>query len=92
MGYVIDYQADTAAKKAKNRKRPAAKSTVMLLILLTVLSGFLLPNGKYFLHRILFPGNTAETISALEDMAENLKAGMPFSDAFSSFCFQVISE
>ena len=91
MGYVIDYQAGPAVRKSNRRRHSAVRMAVVLLILLAVIPGFLLYDGEYTLQRILFPGNTAVTVSALENMAENLKEGVSFSDAFHCFCLRVLT-
>lgn len=89
MGYRIDYHTVAKERKSDNRRHPFLILTVCLLAVL--LLNTVLKTQKVMLLRILFPGDAALTMASLDNMLTQLKAGMPFVDAFQTFCEQVIA-
>ncbi len=89
MGYRIDYQSVSKAKKAKKRHLPFWILSACLLAVL--LLNTVLKDQRSMLIKLLFPGDAAVTMASLENMLTQLKAGAPFQDALLVFCRQVIA-
>ncbi len=89
MGYRIDYQSVGKAKKQKKRHHPVL--IVSFCLLTVLLLNTVLKDQRALLLKIIFPGDAAITVSSLENMLAQLKAGAPFQDALLVFCRQVIA-
>ena len=89
MAYRIDYQSVSKAKKAKKRRYPILILSICLLALL--LFNTVLKDQRAMLLRIIFPGDAAITMTSLDNMLTQLKAGAPFQEAMLAFCQQVIA-
>ena len=89
MGYRIDYQSVGKAKKQKKRHHPVL--IVSFCLLAVLLLNTVLKDQRALLLKIIFPGDAAITVSSLENMLAQLKAGAPFQDALLVFCRQVIA-
>ena len=87
MGYRIDYQSVSEAKKTAKRHYPALILFACLAALL-ILNTALKDLRAVFL-KIIFPGDLEVTAASLETMLHQLKSGTPFSDALLVFCQQV---
>lgn len=88
MGYRIDYQSVSKAKKEEKGHHPfwiLCACLFAVLLLNTVLK-----DQRSMLLNLLFPGDTAGTMASLENMLTQLKAGASFPDALLVFCQQVI--
>lgn len=89
MAYRIDYLSVSKAKKAKKRRYPILILSICLFALL--LFNTILKDQRAMLLRIIFPGDTAVTMTSLDNMLTQLKAGAPFQEALLVFCQQVIA-
>ncbi|MDO5545636.1 MAG: hypothetical protein Q4F81_07420 [Eubacteriales bacterium] len=89
MGYRIEYQTVSTAKKPGKRHHPLLIFSLCLLAVL--LLNTVLKDQRTFLLKILFPGDAAVTMTSLDNMLAQLEAGMPFTDALQTFCRQVIT-
>lgn len=89
MGYRIDYQSVSKAKKAEKRHLPFWILSACLLSAL--LLNTVLKDQRSMLIKLLFSGDAAVTMASLENMLTQLKAGAPFQDALLVFCQQVIA-
>lgn len=91
MGYRIDYPPVRNVRRAEKRKVPLFALTAILLILLSLLVNTCWPDGRRMLLSFLIPGDAAVTVSALETMAGELKAGQSLAEAFREFCLRVMA-
>lgn len=90
MGYRIDYQTTSKFLYPRRRGISGLAVSVAVVILIALLVNVCFPQARGFLQGILFPEGTAVTVSALEEMAWDLKNGQPFKQSFMDFCLQVI--
>lgn len=90
MSYRVEYTPQT-------RGAPAEKSGSVLVILMT-LTVFILflfavhnyfPNHRTSLQNMIWPGDPAVTQTALKTMTEEIKNGLPFSQAAAAFCTEI---
>lgn len=91
MGYRVEYQAG----KVENREVHPGRFPVMLgacLLAFLLLVNGLWPRGGQVLRELLLPGNPAVTVAALEDFAQELKAGETLESALESFCRKVFDD
>ena len=89
MGYRIDYQSVSREKKAKK-----CHSSVLILsvcLLAFILLNTVLKDQRALLLKVIFPGDVEITMTSLDNMLTQLKAGAPFQEAFLCFCQQVIA-
>ena len=91
MSYRIDYQPMKKVRGAEKRRSSVISLAAVLLILLAVLVSICWPEGRRILQTMIIPGDTAVTVSALETMAGDLKAGLPLAEAFRDFCLRVMA-
>lgn len=89
MGYRIDYPSVARPKKTAKRHHPTLILSACLLAVL--LLGAILKDHRAMLLKIIFPGDVTVTMSSLDHMLAQLKAGAPFQDALIVFCQQVIA-
>lgn len=89
MGYRIDYQAVTRAKKRAKRHHPFLMLSFCLLAVL--LLNTVLKDQRTMLLQVLFPGDVAVTMASLDNMVDALRAGAPFQETVLVFCRQVIA-
>lgn len=89
MGYRIDYQSVVKEKKTGSRRYGLAILLSCLLALL--LMNTVLKEQRAMVFQILFPGDAALTMASLDHLLTQLKAGIPFAQAFQTFCQQVIA-
>lgn len=80
MGYRIDY-----APKQSLGARTARWFLVFLLLV-----SLLWPRGRNLLGQVLFPGDRAVTVAALEHMAGELEDGKPLKGALEDFCRSIL--
>lgn len=92
MGYRVDYQPIKKVRGAEKRKTRVPALIAMCLLLFVFLVNSLWPRGAEVLRGVIFPGDTAVTVSALEDFAVQLKAGEELPSAFKTFCRKMIQE
>lgn len=92
MGYRVDYQPIRKVRGAEKRKARVTALTALCLVLFVLLVNSMWPRGAEVLRGMFFPGDAAVTVSALEDLAVELKAGEELTSAFETFCRKVIRE
>lgn len=91
MSYRIDYQPVKKVRGAEKRRSSVISLAAVLLILLAVLVNICWPEGRRILQTMFIPADADVTVSALETMAGDLKAGLPLAEAFRSFCLLVMT-
>lgn len=87
MGYVIEYPGNSW----KNRKRGRLWVLVCVVLCALALVGLIRKDSRYYIQRLLFPGNAAVALAELEHLALNLQSGMPLGQALEAFCADVVS-
>ena len=84
MGYTIEYPAEPKKKKSRG-----FHVFLFLTVFFVAVFGIIREDVRKFLQKLLFPGDAAVAVGAFENMAADLKAGSPISEAFFRFCQQV---
>lgn len=87
MGYVIEYPENSW----KNRKRGHLLVPVCAVLCALALVGLIRKDSRYYIQRLLFPGDAAAALAELERLAENLQSGTPLGQALEAFCADVVS-
>ena len=87
MGYVIEYPGNSW----KNRKRDHHWVPVCAVLCALALVGLIRKNSRYYIQRLLFPGDAAVALAELERLAVNLQSGTPLGQALEVFCADVVS-
>ena len=87
MGYVIEYPENSW----KNRKRGRHWVPVCAVLCALALVGLIREDSRYYIQRLLFPGDAAAALAELEHLAENLQSGTPLGQALEAFCADVVS-
>ena len=89
MSYHVQYGSTVIKSKScvpiKKYKLRYLSLAVVLILGLLFLGG---DDGILF--KALFPGDSAVTFSALQELTENIKAGDSFSDSLAAFCKDII--
>ena len=87
MGYVIEYPENSW----KNRKRGRLWVPVCAVLCALALVGLFRKDSRYYIQRLLFPGDAAVALAELEHLALNLQSGTPLGQALEVFCADVVS-
>ena len=87
MGYVIEYPENSW----KSRKRDHHWVPVCAVLCALALVGLIWKDSRYYLQRLLFPGDAAAALAELERLAVNLQSGTPLGQALEAFCADVVS-
>ena len=87
MGYVIEYPENSW----KNRKRGHLFVPVCTVLCALALVGLIRKDSRYYIQRLLFPGDAAVALAELERLAVNLQSGTPLGQALEVFCADVVS-
>lgn len=87
MGYVIEYPENSW----KNRKRCRLWVLVCTVLCALALVGLIRKDSRYYIQRLLFPGDAAVALAELERLAVNLQSGTPLGQALEAFCADVVS-
>lgn len=87
MGYVIEYPENSW----KNRKRCRLWVPVCAVLCALALVGLIRKDSRYYIQRLLFPGDAAVALAELEHLALNLQSGTPLGQALEVFCADVVS-
>ena len=87
MGYVIEYPENSW----KNRKKGRLWVPVCAVLCALALVGLFRKDSRYYIQRLLFPGDAAVALAELEHLALNLQSGTPLGQALEAFCADVVS-
>lgn len=87
MGYVIEYPENSW----KNRKRDRHWVPICAVLCALALVGLIRKDSRYYIQRLLFPGDAAVALAELEHLALNLQSGTPLGQALEVFCADVVS-
>lgn len=91
MSYQIEYPVENHLQKSyalRGRKKIAISSVLVLCFVALAVMVYAI--GIDTLKEILVPGDNQITISAFENMQENLGNGMPAGDAIVAFCSEIL--
>ena len=91
MGYIIEY--DPVSTKYEVSKSHPHRFTLLLagaLLVFLLTTSLYWPSGWNTLRSVLIPGEDAVTIHAAQNLAQNLKTGVPFKQALEVFCGEII--
>ena len=87
MGYQIEYPE--CADRRRRHSRLRAPFRILLCVL--VLMGLCWKDSRYYIRRLLFPGDAAAALAELERLAGNLQGGKPLGQALEAFCVGIVS-
>lgn len=87
MGYVIEYPGNSW----KNRKKGRHWVPFFAVLCVLALVGLIRKDSRYYIQRLLFPGDAAVALAELERLAVNLQSGTPLGQALEVFCADVVS-
>ena len=90
MGYRVEYGPVKKVRDVEKRVSRKAALTALCLLLFFLLVGILWPEGAEALRRLVFPGDPAVTVTALEELAGELRAGADVTESLRSFCLQIL--
>ena len=92
MSYTIQYgdQYNVKYDRPGNAKRSVKKLLLPTLVILIIVL-FLIKPIRTAAFDLLFPGDSAVTFRAAENMTRDLKEGESFKSAFTDFCVEIIS-
>lgn len=91
MGYMIQYGPEqnhkylSAANIVRRRVWLVVLTTIFVAVLFAVAATY-----RDFLIRCFLPGDAEVTTNALEDLISNFRAGIPFEDAVTTFCREIV--
>ena len=87
MGYRLVYDMQNRTKPGKWNRRIRI---LMCLVFLAGAVGYVYPEVRYTIRKILFSGDPAVTAAALEEFTVDLRSGVDFGDSFRSFCLRIL--
>lgn len=87
MGYVIEYPGNPR----KSGKKGRLWIPVCAVLCALALVGLIWKDSRYYIQRLLFPGDVAAALAELERLAGNLQSGTPLGQALEAFCAGVVS-
>ena len=92
MSYRIDYTGfpETTPTYGMHPLRTA----LLILVVLTVFISAVhisYPEGMEILQKLIFPGDAPSTRQTLNLLVDDLRAGIPFSEAAQAFCREIIA-
>ena len=91
MGYRIEYDGHTGALEIQKVQpwRLPTLTCICFLVFLMLCSMFW-PEALDLLEELMIPGDNGITLSALDAMTHDLRAGATFEEAVSAFCLEII--
>ena len=87
MGYVIEYPENSW----KNRKIGRLLVPICVVLCALALVDLIWKDSRYYIQRLLFPGDAAVALAELERLVVNLQSGTPLGQALEAFCADVVS-
>ena len=87
MGYRIEY----LSHKKEHRLWIVLPMTWAFFLLFCLLVHLFWPQGQQLLQELLWPGDAAVTRQAAEAMVQQLRWGVPVSEAVETFCMTIIN-
>lgn len=90
MGYRISYTAVRKVRGMEKRVVSVPALAAGFLLLFCILVATFWPRGEEMLKKIIFPGDSQVTISALEDLRGQILEGVSLKDALQTFCAQIL--
>lgn len=90
MGYRVSYDLVSAPKVRRNKKWTGIAAIAVICVLLicaTVFKTAALP----WIRDFLIPGDPDVTATALTELVNDLRDGVSFTDAVTTFCREIIS-
>lgn len=87
MGYMIEYPENPR----KSGKKGRLWVPVCAVLCALALVGLIWKDSRYYIQRLLFPGDVAAALAELERLAEDLQSGTPLGQALEAFCAGVVS-
>ena len=90
MSYRIEYHPDTNHKFPTNTGKGRWNVWRIIVILAVILILGITAVKNEQVSAIIFPGDPELTRSALNGMLDDIRAGEPVKDAFSTFCLEII--
>ena len=86
MGYRVVYRPIKKIRGSEKQKARRTALTALFFLVFLILVNTCWPQGRDFLREVLFPGDSSVAVMALENLADELKAGEGVWDAVENFC------
>lgn len=86
MSYRIDYQPVGMIGHAQKRSVRVCSLTAILFLLFLLLINLFWPYGRNVLQGLLFSGDPAVTVAALDGLTDELRSGVTLTEALRTFC------
>ena len=91
MAYRVEYAPLRKIRGMEQRRCGKAAFLGLCVMAVCFCICFCRPEGLETLRRLIFPGDTAVTAAALEELSVQLKAGAGITESLRNFCMQIIS-
>lgn len=91
MPYRVEYE-EVSPGRAKRSGPGKGGWALLCLLLMFLLANLLWPRGRQLMWKALIPGDTAVTVSAFEELTEDLRTGEALQTALEDFCRRVLGE
>ena len=92
MSYKISYSEKSKSARKERRSGIYVPIAAVFILLAAMLARMIYPAETKQITEALFPLTNADTRTALEVFAQNIKEGESFSDAVTAFCLEIIDE
>ena len=92
MSYKIFYGEKSKSARKERRSGIHVPIAAVFILLAAMLARMIYPAETKQITEALFPLTNADTQTALEVFAQNIKEGESFSDAVTAFCLEIIDE
>lgn len=91
MGYHIQYEK-TIVKTPVNTAifGNKIKLTFVMILLISTILGYAAYSYKDILQEYILPGDAAVTVSALDTLIDDIRAGESLKDSITAFCLEII--
>lgn len=89
MGYQIRYEGTESKRPAGKRFAAGLGAAVLATV---VLAACLWPQAGQRVRQVVFPGDPALTAAAMEELSQELKTGVPLSQAWRQFCRSILHD
>ena len=73
------------------KRRGKYKIIILVCLLASFMFGISLRNKTFWIE-FFIPGDAVVTAGAIDDLADELKMGVPFATAFEHFCVEIIED
>ena len=92
MSYSIHYGPEKPKFGQRKKGYAGLIGAVLIIMVCAAVIGFAIPQQTKQFVQALFPWTRSEVVSALKEFREDIREGLPVSDAITTFCREIIYE